>query len=107
MRTLKKVAVTNILTSLDPKLACSIRYFIMSICQFIVTLYFIVVYVSSSLIAPTKSQVESARPNGTNVTDIFYTVTHYRHLATLYRYVEVIEYKVCKFSASMAYVRHM
>ena len=47
----------------------------MSICQFIVTLYFIVVYVSSSLIAPTKSQVVSARPNYTNVTDILHCDT--------------------------------
>ena len=47
----------------------------MSICQFIVALYFIASYMLSSLVAPTKSQLVRARAN---VTDI-YTVTQYTY----------------------------
>ena len=47
----------------------------MSICQFIVTLYFIALYMTSSLIAPPKSRLVRAKPNYTNVTDILHCDT--------------------------------
>ena len=49
----------------------------MSICQSNVALYFVALYMRSTLIASTKSQFVRTRPNYSNVTDILLCDTIY------------------------------
>ena len=63
----------------------SCHHFIMLSCQFVVTLYFTALHMPSSLIAPTKSLRAVGKKKQDlpiPMSQIFYTVTHSRHLAT-------------------------
>ena len=79
----------------------SCHHFIMSICQCVVTLYFTALHMPSSLIAPIKSLRAVGKKKqdlSIPMSQIFYTVTHSRHLATLYRcYVVLLIMVICLF----------